>query len=106
MTQHQYAAAAVATVAHERHSELFEDLTGRLACAFPRRESRGTFREMAEGLLMELEDVNCWTLAEALGHSGPHRLQHLLSRAAGTNRQSWTPLRLGLLRNSTTATGC
>jgi SRSO17 transposase len=36
---------------------------------------------MTEGLLMELEDANCWTLAEALGHSGPHRLQHLLSRA-------------------------
>ena len=30
---------------------------------------------------MELEDRNCWTLAEAAGHAGPHRLQHLLSRA-------------------------
>src|SRR5262245_53839232 len=24
---------------------------------------------------------NCWTIAEAAGHRGPHRLQHLLSRA-------------------------
>jgi SRSO17 transposase len=30
---------------------------------------------------MELEDHNCWTVAEAVGHRGPHRLQHLLSRA-------------------------
>jgi SRSO17 transposase len=59
---------------------------GRLACSFPRRETRGTFREMTEGLLMELEDVNCWTLAEAIGHTGPHRLQHLLSRASWDER--------------------
>jgi SRSO17 transposase len=36
---------------------------------------------MVSGLLMELEDHNCWTIAEAAGHCGPHRLQHLLSRA-------------------------
>jgi SRSO17 transposase len=35
---------------------------------------------MLTGLLMELEDRNCWTIAEAAGHRGPHRLQHLLSR--------------------------
>jgi SRSO17 transposase len=37
---------------------------------------------MVNGLLMELEDHNCQTIAEAAGHRGPHRLQHLLSRAA------------------------
>jgi SRSO17 transposase len=36
---------------------------------------------MVSGLLMELEDHNCWAIAEAAGHRGPHRLQHLLSRA-------------------------
>src|SRR5437660_4350419 len=36
---------------------------------------------MVRGLLMELEDHNCGTIAEAVGHRGPHRLQHLLSRA-------------------------
>jgi SRSO17 transposase len=36
---------------------------------------------------MELEDKNCWTLAEAVGHPGPHRLQHLLSRAVWDERQ-------------------
>ncbi|MGW2997465.1 IS701 family transposase [Streptomyces sp. NPDC001193] len=33
------------------------------------------------GLLLEPDTRNCWTLAQALGHRGPHRLQHLLSRA-------------------------
>ncbi|MEV5958838.1 transposase [Streptomyces sp. NPDC051987] len=37
--------------------------------------------EMVAGLLAEVDTRNCWTLAEALGHPGPHRLQHLLSRA-------------------------
>lgn len=59
---------------------------GSLACSFPRRETRSTFRQLTEGLLMELEDVNCWTLAEAVGHTGPHRLQHLLSRAGWDDR--------------------
>jgi SRSO17 transposase len=42
---------------------------------------------MVRGLLTELEDHNCWTIAEAAGHSGPHRLQHLLSRAVWDERQ-------------------
>ena len=42
---------------------------------------------MAAGLLMELEDYNCWSIAEAVGHRGPHRLQHLLSRAAWDDQQ-------------------
>ena len=29
----------------------------------------------------------CWTIAEALGHRGPHRLQHLLSRAVWDDQQ-------------------
>jgi SRSO17 transposase len=41
---------------------------------------------MTEGLLMELKDVNCWTLAEVIGHLGPYRLQHLLSRASWDER--------------------
>jgi SRSO17 transposase len=36
---------------------------------------------MVCGLLTELDDHNCWTMAEAAGHPGPHRMQHLLSRA-------------------------
>lgn len=36
---------------------------------------------MVEGLLMVKESANCWSLAEAIGHGGPHILQHFLSRA-------------------------
>lgn len=42
---------------------------------------------MVSGLLMELEDHNCWTIAEALGHAGPHKLQHLLSRAVWDDQE-------------------
>jgi SRSO17 transposase len=42
---------------------------------------------MVGGLLMELEDHNCWAIAEAAGHRGPHRLQHLLSRAVWDDQQ-------------------
>ena len=54
---------------------------GRIAACFARRETRLTCRDMVNGFLMELEDYNCWTIAEAAGHPGPHRMQHLLSRA-------------------------
>ena len=42
---------------------------------------------MVNGLLSELEDHNCWTLAEAAGHASPYRMQHLLSRARVDDRQ-------------------
>jgi SRSO17 transposase len=42
---------------------------------------------MVSGLLMELDDHNCWTIAEAAGHRRPHRLQHLLSRAVWDDQQ-------------------
>src|SRR5438552_11163476 len=80
------AAAAVVTVADDVHSGLLEDLLGCVAGCFPRRETRQSCGQMVRGLLMELEDHNCWTIAEAAGHRGPHRLQHLLSRAAWDDR--------------------
>jgi hypothetical protein len=42
---------------------------------------------MVCGLLMELEDHNRWSNAEAAGHQGPSRLQHLLSRARCDEQQ-------------------
>ena len=30
-------------------------------------------------LLMELDDHNCWTIADAVSHRGPHWLQDLLA---------------------------
>jgi len=77
----QDAAVAAATVADEARSALLADLLGRIAGCFPRRETRQSCAQMLTGLLMELDDRNCWTIAEAIGHCGPQRLQHLLSRA-------------------------
>ncbi|MEU5824995.1 transposase [Streptomyces sp. NPDC047803] len=48
---------------------------------FARREARATAAELPAGLLLELDTRNCWMLTQALRHAGPHRLQHLLSRA-------------------------
>jgi SRSO17 transposase len=75
------AAAAGASVDHDAHRGLLDELMGRVASCFARRETRLTCRDMVRGLLAELEDHNCWTMAEAAGHSAPHRMQHLLSRA-------------------------
>jgi SRSO17 transposase len=73
--------AAGATVDHGAHTGLLDDLMARVAPCFARRETRLTCRDMVNGLLAELEDYNCWTLAEAAGHPSPCRMQHLLSRA-------------------------
>jgi SRSO17 transposase len=77
----QNAAVAAATVADEARSALLADLLEQVAGCFPRRETRQCCGQMVSGLLMELDDHNCWTIAEAIGHCGPQRLQHLLSRA-------------------------
>jgi SRSO17 transposase len=66
---------------------LLADLLGRVAGCFPRRETRQSCGQMLSGLLMELEDHNCQTIAEAAGHRGPRRLQHLLSRAVWDDQQ-------------------
>jgi SRSO17 transposase len=66
---------------------LFEDLMAQFASCFARRETRLTCKDMVHGLLSELEDRNCWTLAEAAGHDRPYRMQHLLSRARCDEQQ-------------------
>ncbi len=81
MRHNQDAAVAAATVADDARSALLADLLGQVAGCFPRRETRQCCGQMVAGLLMELDDHNCWTIAEAAGHCGPHRLQHFLSRA-------------------------
>ncbi|MFJ7272618.1 transposase [Streptomyces sp. NPDC099050] len=81
MTTNQGAVAVEATVTQAAWQDGFGAVMGLVTGCFPRRETRQTMREMTEALLMGLQRVNCWTLAEALGHSGPHRLQHFLARA-------------------------
>ena len=81
MEKTNHPTAADASVEHNDHQDLLDDLMAQVASCFARRETRLTCREMVHGLLSELEDRNCWTLAEAAGHTCPHRMQHLLSRA-------------------------
>ena len=87
MEQNNHPAAADATVDHDAHQDLLDDLMGRVASCFARRETRVNCRDMVHGLLAEVEDHNCWTMAEAAGHPGPHRMQHLLSRARVDEQQ-------------------
>ncbi|MFG1708674.1 transposase [Nonomuraea sp. M3C6] len=81
MTTNPDAVAAGATVAYERWPVCFEDLMDRIAACFGRRETRLTCRNMVEAVLTVTESANCWTLAEEIGHRGPHVLHHFLSRA-------------------------
>ena len=87
MANNQEAAAAAATPSDDQPRVLLKDLFGQVAGCFPRQETRQSASQMAAGLLMELEDYNCWSIAEAVGHRGPHRPQHLLSRAVWDDRQ-------------------
>jgi len=87
VTSNQEAAAAAATLSDDQARALLRDLFEQVAGCFPRRETRQAASQMVDGLLMELEDYNCWSLAEAAGHRGPHRLQHLLSRAVWDDQQ-------------------
>nr|WP_316781174.1 IS701 family transposase [Streptomyces sasae] len=70
-----------ATIAQAAWARVFRAAMDVIAGCFARRETRAMAAEMIAGLLAEVNTRNCWTLAEALGHPGPHRLQHLLSRA-------------------------
>ena len=71
MELNNHTTAAGATVDHGAHAGLLDDLMARVAPCFTRRETRLTCRDMVHGLLAELEDYNCWTLAEAAGAPVP-----------------------------------
>ncbi|MFL5997727.1 MAG: IS701 family transposase [Streptomyces sp.] len=81
MTTNQDSVAVRATLAHALWGEFFDGLMGRVAGCFPRRETRLTCRNMVQGLLIVKDSANCWSVAEAIGHTGPQVLQHFLSRA-------------------------
>jgi hypothetical protein len=76
----QHAAAVAATVAQQVRRDGLRKMAGLVAGCFPRWGTRQMFREMTEAMLTGGARANCWTLAEALGHSGPHRLWHFLAR--------------------------
>jgi SRSO17 transposase len=60
----------------------FDGLMGQIAGRFGRVEPRRHARDLVLGLLSDLPEKNCWTIAEHAGHATPGRLQHLLARAA------------------------
>ncbi|MDQ0765460.1 SRSO17 transposase [Streptomyces canus] len=68
-----------ATIVEQAWSETFGTAMRAVAGCFARCEARATAAELVAGLLLEVDTRNCWTLGPALGHPGPHRLQHLLS---------------------------
>ncbi|WP_258382861.1 IS701 family transposase [Streptomyces sp. NTH33] len=82
MKTKQNVVAVQATIAEQAWATAFGALMAEVAGCFPRRDSRVLAREMTQAMLMELERRNRWTLAEALGHDGPYRLQHFLSRGS------------------------
>ena len=86
MEQNNQTTAAGASVDDAVPDGLLDDLMARTASCFARRETRLTCRDMVNGMLTELDDHNCWTMAEAAGHPGPHKMQHLLSRARVDDR--------------------
>ncbi len=81
MTAYQNQVAVEATIAQATWGRVFQAAMDAIAGCFARRGTRATAAEMVSGLLAEVDRRNCWTLAQAVRHPGPHRLQHLLSRA-------------------------
>ena len=65
MRQVQDAAAAAATLSDDQPGVLLKDLFEQVAGYFGRRETRQAAAQMVEGLLIELEDYNCSSIAEA-----------------------------------------
>jgi SRSO17 transposase len=57
------------------------NLEHRLACYFPRMESRQRAMAYIRGLLSPAERKNSWQLAEVSGEATPYGFQHLLGRA-------------------------
>ena len=67
-----------AGLAREKRNEL----TGLLAAHFTRREPVQQAGKYIDGLMSDLPDKNCWSLAQHAGDAAPDKMQRLLERAA------------------------
>ena len=67
-----------AGLAREKRNEL----TGLLAAHFTRREPVQQAGKYIDGLMSDLPDKNCWSLAQHAGDAAPGKMQRLLERAA------------------------
>ncbi|GAA2966792.1 hypothetical protein GCM10010446_60590 [Streptomyces enissocaesilis] len=71
MTTYQDAVAIKAAIAEQAWRERSGRAMAAVAGCFVRREGRATAAQLVEGLLLEADTGNCWTLAQALEHPGP-----------------------------------
>lgn len=77
----------------------FDNLTQRIAGRFARPEARQQASDYLRGLLSPVERKNGWQLAEHLGHTAPHRVQHLLDRAVWEDALVRSDLRAYVVEN-------
>ena len=67
--------------ASTKWSDVFTDLSDRIACRFARTEVRERFRRYLYGLFTTVERKNGWQLAEAIGDADPQGVQRLVRTA-------------------------
>jgi SRSO17 transposase len=80
-TTEDHTVAAGHSVTPARWQAGLEELPGRIAGRFGRVEPRRHARAFVGGLLADLPQKNCWTIAEHAGQATPDGLQHLLAGA-------------------------
>jgi SRSO17 transposase len=81
VTQRDSGAAAAAIVGAQPAREKRNELTGLLAAHFARWEPVQQAGKYIDGLMSDLPDKNCWSLAQHEGSAAPGKMQRLLERA-------------------------
>ncbi len=70
-----------------------DELLGLLAAHFTRREPVRQAGKYIDGLMSDLPDKNCWSLAQHAGDAAPGKMQRLLERAAWDQRAAMRTVR-------------
>lgn len=81
VTHAEYGAARTASAEAGRFEAHFAELAGLIAPCFSRRDLRSNAVSYVRALLCPGTAGDCWSIAQAAGHTRPYRLQHLLSGA-------------------------
>src|SRR5258708_24222075 len=82
VTDSDLEAAAAAMLGAELAREKRNELLGLLAAHFTRWEPVQQAGKYIDGLMSDLPDKNCWSLAKYAGDASPDKMQRLLERAA------------------------
>jgi SRSO17 transposase len=80
-TQDELTIAAGRSANPERWLAGLDEVLGRVSARVARVEPRKRLRQFVIGMMAGLPRVNCWTLAEHAGESGPRGMQRFLSEA-------------------------